>query len=85
MDATQLTLAEVRNEYAGTTMIGDDELFRLHFAPMEDVEATRAAGPTRRDYPIRHPIDDLVALALDRQYVRRLTVRRGHMTVDLRR
>lgn len=81
----ELTLDEVRNEYSGGTTIGDGDLFRLHFAPMEDVEATRAAGPMRRDYPIRQPIDELVELALDRPHVRRLTIHSGDMTVDLRR
>jgi len=80
-----LTLDEVRREYAGTATIGDDELFRLHFAPMEDVEATLAAGPMRRDYPLRDPVNEIVALALDRRDVRRLTIKSGATTVDLRR
>lgn len=80
-----LTLDEVRREYAGTATIGDDELFRLHFAPMEDVEATLAAGPMRRDYPLVDPVNEIVALALDRRDVRRLTIKSGETTVDLRR
>jgi oxaloacetate decarboxylase (Na+ extruding) subunit alpha len=80
-----LTLDEVRREYAGTTAISDDELLRLHFAPLEDVQATRAAGPMRPDYPLRDPVSELVALALDRRNVRRLTIQSGEMTVDLRR
>ncbi len=40
---------------------------------------------TGERYPIRRPIDELVALALDRQHVRRLTIRSGDITVDLRR
>ena len=57
--------------------------FRAQLAEhgMED----RFDAVLRRDYPIRHPIDELVALALDRQHVRRLTIRSGEMTVDLRR
>jgi oxaloacetate decarboxylase alpha subunit len=81
----ELTLDEVRREYAGTTSIGDDDLFRLHFAPMEDVEATRAAGPMRPDYPFHDPVNELVALALDRRHVRRLTIHSGDVSVDLRR
>ena len=45
------TLEEVREEYGGRGL-SDDELFRRHFAPVEDIEAARAAGPVLRDYPL---------------------------------
>jgi oxaloacetate decarboxylase alpha subunit len=81
----ELTLDEVRMEYAGTTDISDDELFRLHFAPPEDVEATAAAGPMRRDYEFKLPPEQILAEALAARDVRRVSVRVDDFAVDLAR
>jgi len=79
------TLDEVRQEYAGTTDITDDELFRLHFAPPEDVVATATAGAMRRDYPIATPPEQLVARAFEVRDARRVSVRGADFAVDLSR
>jgi len=81
----QKTLDEVRVEYAGTTSVSDEDLFRLHFAPPEDVEATRAAGPMRRDYPLAQPPEEVVARALEARDARRISVRAAGVAVDLAR
>jgi oxaloacetate decarboxylase alpha subunit len=79
----QKTLDEVRIEYAGTTDIPDDELFRLHFAPPEDVEATKAAGPMRRDYAFTMSPQDVVRQALEARDARRVSLRMNGIEVDL--
>ena len=79
----QMTLDEVRMQYAGTTDIDDDALFRLHFAPPEDVAATAAAGPMRRDYPFLLTPQQAVARALEAQHARRVSVRTGGFAIDL--
>lgn len=79
----QMTLDEVRMEYAGTTDIDDDELFRLHFAPPEDVAATAAAGPMRRDYAFTLTPQQAVAQALEARHARRVSVRTGGFAIDL--
>ena len=81
----QKTLDEVRLEYAGSIDIGDDELFRLHFAPPEDVEATRLAGPMRRDYPFTLTPEQVVAQALEARDARRVSLRAAGVSVDLAR
>jgi oxaloacetate decarboxylase alpha subunit len=78
----EMTLDEVRMEYAGTTDI-DDELFRLHFAPPEDVAATAAAGPMRRDYTFTLTPEQVVAQALETRQARRVSVRTAGVEVDL--
>jgi oxaloacetate decarboxylase alpha subunit len=79
----QMTLDEVRMAYAGTTDIDDDELFRLHFAPPEDVAATAAAGPMRRDYAFMLTPQQAVARALEARHARRVSVRTGGFAIDL--
>jgi oxaloacetate decarboxylase alpha subunit len=79
----ELTLDEVRMEYAGTTEIDDDELFRLHFAPPEDVAATAAARPMRRDYPFTLTPQQVVAQALETREARRVAVRTAGFEVEL--
>jgi oxaloacetate decarboxylase alpha subunit len=81
----QKTLDEVRLEYAGTTEVDDDELFRLHFAPPDDVEATRAAGPMQRDYRFARPLDEVIVQALEARDVRRVSVRSAGVSIDLAR
>jgi oxaloacetate decarboxylase alpha subunit len=81
----EMTLDEVRVEYAGTTNIDDDTLFRLHFAPAEDVEATRRAGSMRPDYPIPRPLGELVTRALTTRDVTTLSLRSGGVQLELRR
>lgn len=81
----EMTLDEVRMEYAGTTDVDDDQLFRLHFAPPEDVAATLAAGPMRRDYEFKPRLEGMVTRALETKGARRLVVQSAGATVDLRR
>lgn len=52
----QPTLSELRREYGGPDL-SDEELLLRYLVPLDDVEATRAAGPLRRDYPIRDDED----------------------------
>ncbi len=81
----QQTLDEVRIEYAGTTDISDDELFRLHFAPPEDIAATRAAGPMRRDYRFAQPLDQVIEQAFEARGARHISVQSGDVSVELTR
>ncbi len=81
----EMTLDEVRMQYAGTTDVDDEELFRLHFAPPEDVAATAAAGPMRRDYPFALTLEQVVGRALGARNVRRVSVRTDGFAVDLLR
>ena len=60
-------------EYTGTTDV-DDDLFRLHFAPPEDVAATAAAGPMRRDYTFTLTPEQVVGQALEVRHARRISV-----------
>ena len=80
-----MTLDEVRMEYAGTTDVDDEELFRLHFAPPEDVAATAAAGPMRRDYAFTLAPEQVVGRALEVRHARQLSVRVDGVAVDLAR
>jgi oxaloacetate decarboxylase alpha subunit len=79
----QQTLDEVRIEYAGTADITDDELFRLHFAPPEDVAATAAAGPMKRDYAFKKPLDKVIEQALETRSARYVSVSTADVTIDL--
>lgn len=56
----QPTLTELRREYGGPDL-SDEELLLRYLVPLDDVEAARAAGPLRRDYPFRDD-EDLPAL-----------------------
>lgn len=81
----EMTLDEVRIEYAGTTDIADDELLRLHFAPPEDVAATAAAGPMRRDYAFTVRPAELMSQLLEAKEARRISLQTGDLTIDLSR
>jgi oxaloacetate decarboxylase (Na+ extruding) subunit alpha len=81
----EMTLDEVRMEYAGTTDVDDDDLFRLHFAPPEDVAATAAAGPMRRDYTFAPTPEQVVGQALEVRHARRISVRVDGVAIDLAR
>ncbi len=48
----QPSLEELRREYGGSHL-SDEELLLRYLVPLEDIEATRAAGPLRRDYPFQ--------------------------------
>jgi oxaloacetate decarboxylase alpha subunit len=48
----QPSLEELRREY-GDARMSDEELLTRYLVPLEDIEATRAAGPLRRDYRFR--------------------------------
>jgi oxaloacetate decarboxylase alpha subunit len=81
----EMTLDEVRMEYAGTTDVDDDDLFRLHFAPPEDVAATAAAGPMRRDYTFTLTPEQVVGQALEVRHARRISVHVDGVAIDLAR
>ena len=81
----EMTLDEVRMEYAGTTGVSDEDLFRLHFAPPEDVAATKAAGPMRRDYAFARTPQRIVEQALEARDVREVSVSTAGVTLSLRR
>ncbi len=78
------TLEEVREEYGGRDL-SDEELFRRHFAPVEDIEATRAAGPLKRDYLLRDSLSDLITQAMEYPGARHVRLSTPDLSVDLRR
>lgn len=78
------TLDQVREEYGGRDL-SDDELFRRHFAPVEDIEAARAAGPVLRDYPLSASLSDLIKQALDHSQARHLNLQTSELSLELRR
>jgi oxaloacetate decarboxylase (Na+ extruding) subunit alpha len=57
----QPTVAELKEEY-GNRRMPDEELLSRYLVPAEDIDATRAAGPVSRGYPLRDEdsIPDLV-------------------------
>jgi oxaloacetate decarboxylase alpha subunit len=62
----QPTVRELKQQYGDVTM-SDEELLRRYLVPLQDVEATRAAGPAPRAFRFDHDgipaslIDDLLA------------------------
>ncbi|HEX4110204.1 MAG TPA: hypothetical protein VHX88_18890 [Solirubrobacteraceae bacterium] len=79
------TLDQVRAEYGGKGC-SDEDLFRLHFAPPADVEATRAAGPIRTSYRFPAPsLTELTTLALAASRARRLRLRTPELSFDVSR
>jgi oxaloacetate decarboxylase (Na+ extruding) subunit alpha len=78
------TLDEVREEYGGRHL-SDEELFRRHFAPVEDIEVARAAGPVRRNYPLGESLADLIAGAQAYSSARRVRLETAQGSVELRR
>jgi hypothetical protein len=78
------TLEQVREEYGGRDL-SDEEMIRRHFAPVEDIAVTRAAGPVRRDYRFHDTLPKLVVQALEHPSARRLSLREENMSLDLRR
>lgn len=80
----EMTLEEVRLEYGGRNL-SDDDLFRRHFAPVEDIEATRAAGPIARDYVFRDTISSAILRAMEHASARRLRLTTTDLSLDLRR
>jgi oxaloacetate decarboxylase (Na+ extruding) subunit alpha len=81
----QLTLDEVRIEYAGTKDISDEELFHLHFAPLEDIEAMKAAGPMKRDYTFIRGPEQVIAQALEAKDARHISLSTDGVTIELAR
>jgi oxaloacetate decarboxylase (Na+ extruding) subunit alpha len=62
----QPTIRELKEQYGDRTMT-DEELLRRYLVPLQDVEATHAAGTAARTYQFEHDgvpealIDDLLA------------------------
>jgi oxaloacetate decarboxylase (Na+ extruding) subunit alpha len=78
------TLEQVREEYGGKNL-SDDDLFRRHFAPPEDVDAALAAGPVRKDYPLHSSLSELISEAMDRSSARHLQLQTNGVSLELRR
>lgn len=78
------TLEQVREEYGGKDL-SDDDLFRRHFAPPEDVDAALAAGPVRKDYPLHSSLSELISEAMDRSSARHLQLQTNGVSLELRR
>jgi oxaloacetate decarboxylase (Na+ extruding) subunit alpha len=76
------TLEEVREECGGRHL-GDEDLFRLQFAPPPDIDATRAAGPLRSDYPAGPTEEELVRSALEAARARHVRLRTPSLTLDV--
>jgi oxaloacetate decarboxylase alpha subunit len=76
------TLEQVREEYGGRHL-SDEDLLRLHFAPPADVQATRAAGPIRRDYAFEPTVAELASMAVATRRARRVHLRTPAVTLDL--
>jgi oxaloacetate decarboxylase alpha subunit len=84
----QPTIAEMKEQYGDRSM-SDEELLRRYLVPLQDVEATRAAGPA----PVAYHFDDHVDGAVTDQLVDRLSTSRaayariemGARTVEVRR
>jgi oxaloacetate decarboxylase alpha subunit len=80
----ELTLDEVRVQFGGRDL-SDEELFRRNFAPVGDIEATRAAGPLRTDYPFRDDLPGLIAEAMGTKGARHVRLSTPKLSLDLRR
>ena len=78
------TLEQVREEYGGKDL-SDDDLFRRHFAPPEDVDAALAAGPVRKDYPLHSSLSELISEAMERSSARHLELQTNGVSLELRR
>lgn len=78
------TIEDYRRRYGGPRLT-DDELLCRHFAPMQDIEATRAAGPMKRGYDFATDLPELIEQALDSAKARRVRLRAGGIFLDLRR
>src|SRR5262249_12748564 len=78
------TLEQVREEYGGRSL-SDEEMIRRHFAPVEAIDATRAAGPVRRDYPFRDALPGVATQAFRSPSAQRLSLGKEDVSLDLRR
>jgi oxaloacetate decarboxylase alpha subunit len=78
------TIEELRRAYGGPRL-SDEELVRRYYAPLEDVEATRAAGPLKRDYDFvdDSSLPDLVTAVLTMPQVERARFAAPGILVDL--
>jgi oxaloacetate decarboxylase (Na+ extruding) subunit alpha len=77
-----MTLAEVREEYGGAS-VSDEDLFRLNYMPMTDLEAIRAGGPLRTELPLEVRLPDLVRDAIDARRARRVSLRTPEVSVEI--
>ncbi|HEX4110361.1 MAG TPA: hypothetical protein VHX88_19680 [Solirubrobacteraceae bacterium] len=78
----EMTLDEVRAEYGGTDL-SDEDLFRLNYMPLPDLEAIRAGGPLAVDYPLPVRLGDLISDALDARRARRVRLRTPEVSVEI--
>ena len=78
------TLEQVREEYGGKHL-SDDDLFRRHFAPVQDIDAALAAGPVAKDYPTRSSLSEVVRETMGRSSARRVELETSSFSLSLRR
>jgi oxaloacetate decarboxylase (Na+ extruding) subunit alpha len=82
----QLSLRELRDQYGGPSL-SDEELLLRYMVPADDIEAARAAGPLRTDYPFapQATVADLIARFGELKRTRALRVTHPEFSLDLRR
>jgi oxaloacetate decarboxylase alpha subunit len=72
-------------EKLGGSGVSDDELLLRYFAGNEDVEALRAAGPSR-DYPsVRQPLLGFIEKLMERKDCHQIYIRKGDLSLRLER
>lgn len=82
----QPSLPELREQYGGRS-VTDEELLLRYMVPVEDLEATRAAGPLRTDYLFTRPaaVSDIIARFGELSRTRSLRVTHPEFRLDLSR
>jgi oxaloacetate decarboxylase alpha subunit len=76
-------LQELRERHG--TGRDDDLLILRALIPESDIEAMRAAGPVRRDYPLSPPEVDEVRALMASSQARYVRVQTERLAVELRR
>jgi oxaloacetate decarboxylase alpha subunit len=80
----QPTIGELKEQYGDRTM-SDEELLNRYLVPLPDVEATHAAGPPRRDYPLHGDSTALVVELLETSRAALVEIDTGGTQIRLRR
>ncbi len=74
----QSTLRELREKFGGSG-VSDDELLLRYFAGNEEVEALRAAGPSREYCSVRHPLLTLITELSKKKKWRQIYIRKSEV------
>ncbi|HEX4109492.1 MAG TPA: hypothetical protein VHX88_15250 [Solirubrobacteraceae bacterium] len=77
----ETTLLQMRDQLGSGD--DDDEFMRRYFAPVPDIEATRAAGPLPLRYQFADDVDRLMRAALDAGRARRVRLRTPSVSIEL--